>query len=103
LSKAIVEEHYGITKSAVELRPNPPDAHLWLAWIARTTGAQRQGIVEMERGLQLAPNLLPAHVLLAELYYKVGNRAKAQAELAIIDRPTAEQQRCEHLEKFSLV
>jgi len=78
------------------------------AWIARTTGAQTQAIMEMERSPQLAPNLLPAHVLLAvlyyaELYYKVGNRAKAQAELAQIDRLTAKQQRCEHLETFSLV
>jgi len=95
-----------MAKSAVELRPNAPNAHLLLAWIARATGAQTQAIMKTERSLQLAPNLLPAHVLLAELYYsrwETVQKPKPNERKSTSSRPNSSVGVQKDLEKFSRV
>jgi tetratricopeptide (TPR) repeat protein len=83
-------------RRALMLNPRLAQAHLQIGIIAQEEGDLRQALTSYQRAVALAPALPAARYRLGSVYGKLGNRARAQAELAIFRKlkaSEAEQER----------
>jgi tetratricopeptide (TPR) repeat protein len=83
-------------RRALELNPRSPQAHLQLGIIAQQEGNLQQALKSYQQTVALAPTLAAARYRLGSVYGKLGNRARAQAELELFRKlkaSEAEQER----------
>jgi cytochrome c-type biogenesis protein CcmH/NrfG len=91
-SASQVDEAARLLEKSLELDPNDPQAKLELALCYENQGrySESQGLLESVIGAR--PNLLPAHVTLARLYYKQKHKEEGDRERGVVARLEAEEQ-----------
>jgi len=77
---------------ARQIKPNDPDLLFQLARLARLDGNQQEAARLLERVVADKPEYTPAHVLLAQTYFKLKRPEDAARERAVVNRLTAEEQ-----------
>lgn len=90
--KANVDEAITLLNKALQLDPSNPRPKLQLAlcFKSKSDFAKAQGL--LEEVVREQPNLLPAHVALAQVYYHQGKKSKANQEKSVVARLEAEEQ-----------
>jgi tetratricopeptide (TPR) repeat protein len=76
----------GLFKAAMTSWKNVPHAYVGLAKIAIATNELDTAQVRLQEALDLAPKYRDAHVLLADVYRRKGDKSGAEAEFQMIER-----------------
>ena len=81
-----------LLKQAFAAKPEDSGVLFQLAGLAQSKGESGRAIALLEQVVQQKPDFIPAHVLLARLYYQAKRLSDAQRERKIIDQLNAEEQ-----------
>jgi tetratricopeptide (TPR) repeat protein len=79
-------------KQAFAVKPEDSGVLFQLAGLAQAKGESGKAIGLLEQVVQQRPHFIPAHVLLARMYYQAKRLPEAQRERKIIDQLNAEEQ-----------
>jgi tetratricopeptide (TPR) repeat protein len=78
-------------EKAVQLDPKLGSAYVEMGVVHSASGASRQAIADYQKGIAVSPELPEAHYRLAQLYGRLGERAKAQEELELYQRASNDE------------
>jgi tetratricopeptide (TPR) repeat protein len=81
-----------VLEKAHHLKPDDPDVLCHLGRLARKRGEFTQAAELLERVVALKPRDVPAHVLLAETYFRLKRTADGKREREIVRQLNAEEQ-----------
>ena len=87
-----LEEAAVLLKRAQQLKPDDSGILLQLAGLAQSRGLKGEALNLLERVVEQKPDCTPAHVLLAQMYFRLKRTTEARREREIIDRLNAEEQ-----------
>ena len=80
---ARMEEAQRLLGSAIRANPNLPEARYGMGLLLQTESRWQQSVPELETAIRLRPAYASAHYRLALAYSHLGQRDKAQAEIAL--------------------
>jgi tetratricopeptide (TPR) repeat protein len=80
-SRGRAAEAVEIGRLAVELDPVSPGAYNELAWALFSDGRNDEALDVYQQSLQLVPDFIQTHILLTQLYWKIGEEDKALPHL----------------------
>lgn len=87
-----LEDAQHAMEKANHIKPNDPGVLLQLGRLARKRGQFEQAAELLERVVAAKPRDVPAHVLLAETYFRLKRTAEGKQERELVQRLNAEEQ-----------